>query len=51
MTEAIEHVWPAAVTQTCVARLLRHSFRHAGRQHWAAVARAAEFVHRSGVPR
>lgn len=43
--EAIEHVWPAAVTQACVARLLRHSFRHAGRQHWAAVARALRPVY------
>jgi putative transposase len=40
LPEAIEHVWPQAVTQTCVVHLLRNSFRYAGRQHWDAIAKA-----------
>lgn len=40
LPEAIEAVWPQAVTQTCVVHLLRASFRYAARQHWDALARA-----------
>jgi transposase-like protein len=40
LPDAIEHVWPQAVTQTCVVHLLRNSFRYAGRQHWDAIAKA-----------
>nr|WP_300019169.1 IS256 family transposase [Pseudonocardia sp.] len=40
LPDAIEAVWPRAVTQTCVVHLLRNSFRYAGRQHYDAIAKA-----------
>jgi transposase-like protein len=39
LPDAIEQVWPQAITQTCVIHLLRGSFRYAGRQHWAQIAK------------
>lgn len=45
LPEAIEAVWPAAVTQTCVVHLLRASFRYAARQDWDALARALRPVY------
>ena len=39
LSEAIEQVWPQAVTQTCIVHLLRNSFRYASRRDWAAIAR------------
>jgi putative transposase len=45
LPEAIEAVWPQAVTQTCVVHLLRASFRYAARQHWDAIARALRPVY------
>jgi putative transposase len=43
--EAIEAVWPAAVTQTRVVHLPRASFRYAARQDWDAPARALRPVY------
>ena len=40
LPDAIAQVWPRAVTQTCVVRLLRNSFRYASRRDWEAIARA-----------
>jgi putative transposase len=45
LPEAIEAVWPQAVTQTCVVHLLRASFRYAARQHWDAIAKALRPVY------
>jgi putative transposase len=45
LPEAIEAVWPAAITQTCVVHLLRASFRYAARQDWDALARALRPVY------
>lgn len=45
LPDAIEQVWPQAVTQTCVIHLLRNSFRYAGRQHWDAIAKALRPVY------
>jgi transposase-like protein len=45
LPEAIEAVWPQAVTQTCVVHLLRASFRYAARQDWDALARALRPVY------
>ena len=45
LPEAIEAVWPQAVTQTCVVHLLRASFRYAARQHWDALAKALRPVY------
>ena len=45
LSEAIEAVWPQAITQTCVVRLLRASFRYAARQHWDAIAKALRPVY------
>ncbi|MBR7835197.1 transposase [Actinospica durhamensis] len=45
LQEAIEAVWPAAVTQTCVVHLLRASFRYAARQDWDAMAKALRPVY------
>jgi len=45
LPEAIEVVWPQAITQTCVVRLLRASFRYAARQDWDELARALRRVY------
>ena len=42
---AIEAVWPAAITQTCVIHLLRNSFRYASRKDWAAIAADLKLVY------
>ena len=42
---AIETVWPAAITQTCVIHLLRNSFRYASRRDWAAIARDLKLIY------
>ena len=45
LPDAIAQVWPRAVTQTCVVRLLRNSFRYASRRDWEAIARALRPVY------
>jgi transposase-like protein len=45
LPDAIETVWPQALTQTCILHLLRASFGYAGRQHWDAIARALKPVY------
>jgi putative transposase len=45
LPEAIETVWPQALTQTCIIHLLRASFGYASRQHWDAIARALKPVY------
>jgi transposase-like protein len=45
LPEAINTVWPQAITQTCIVHLLRNSFRYAGRQHWDAIAKALKPVY------
>jgi putative transposase len=45
LPEAIETVWPQALTQTCGIHLLRASFGYAARQHWDAIARALKPVY------
>jgi putative transposase len=45
LPDAIGAVWPRAITQTCIVHLLRNSFRYAGRQHWAAIAKALKPVY------
>jgi putative transposase len=45
LPDAIAHVWPAAVTQTCVVHLLRNSFAYASKRDWAAVAKALRPVY------
>ncbi|TWD75015.1 transposase-like protein [Kribbella amoyensis] len=45
LPDAIGTVWPRAITQTCIVHLLRNSFRYAGRQHWAAIAKALKPVY------
>lgn len=42
---AIETVWPAAITQTCVIHLLRNSFRYASKRDWAAIAKDLKLVY------
>src|SRR5262249_61125069 len=37
MGEAIEATWPAAVHQTCVVHLVRHTLRLTGRKDWQAI--------------
>jgi putative transposase len=39
LPDAIAHVWPQAVTQTCIVHLLRNSFAYASRKDWAAMAK------------
>ncbi|GAA3523147.1 hypothetical protein GCM10022222_01370 [Amycolatopsis ultiminotia] len=45
LPDAITAVWPQTIAQTCVVHLLRNSFRYAGCQHWAAIARALKPVY------
>src|SRR5689334_11531441 len=45
LPDAITTVWPQTITQTCVVHLLRNSFRYAGRQHWASIAKALKPVY------
>ncbi|MEV6071613.1 IS256 family transposase [Nocardia sp. NPDC052001] len=45
LPEAIGQTWPAAVVQTCIVHLLRASFSYAGRQDWAAIAKALKPVY------
>jgi transposase-like protein len=45
LPEAIETVWPAAITQTCVIHLLRNSFRYASKRDWAAIAKDLKLVY------
>nr|WP_275676446.1 transposase [Lentzea sp. CC55] len=45
LPDAITTVSPQTITQTCVVHLLRNSFRYAGRQHWAAIAKTLEPVY------
>ncbi|MEV0682161.1 IS256 family transposase [Actinosynnema sp. NPDC050436] len=45
LPDAVTTVWPRTVVQTCIVHLLRNSFRYAGRQHWAAVAKALKPVY------
>jgi len=45
LPDAVTTVWPRTIVQTCVVHLLRNSFRYAGRQHWAAIAKALKPVY------
>jgi putative transposase len=45
LPEAIETVWPQALTQTCIIHLLRAGFGYAARRHWDAIARALKPVY------
>ena len=40
LPEAIASVWPAALVQTCILHLIRHTFRLAARQDWDRLAKA-----------
>jgi putative transposase len=39
LPQAIEVVWPQAITQTCIVHLLRNSFRYASRKDWSQIAK------------
>jgi len=39
LPQAIETIWPQAITQTCIVHLLRNSFRYASRKDWPAIAK------------
>ncbi|NDU77986.1 IS256 family transposase [Actinomadura sp. DSM 109109] len=45
LPDAVAHVWPQALVQTCIVHLLRNSFRYAARQDWDTVARALKPVY------
>lgn len=45
LPDAVAHVWPQALVQTCIVHLLRGSFRYAGRQDWDALARGLKPVY------
>ncbi|MEU4955723.1 IS256 family transposase, partial [Streptomyces lavendulae] len=45
LPDAIETVWPQAITQTCVVHLLRASFRYAARQDWDKISKALKPVY------
>jgi putative transposase len=45
LPDAVAHVWPQALVQTCIVHLLRGSFRYAARQDWDKIARALKPVY------
>lgn len=45
LPDAIETVWPQAITQTCVVHLMRASFRYAARQDWDKISRALKPIY------
>ncbi|WP_300082330.1 IS256 family transposase [Propioniciclava sp.] len=40
LPDAVGHVWPRTIVQTCVVHLIRASFRYAARQDWDKIAQA-----------
>lgn len=45
LPDAVAHVWPRALVQTCIVHLLRNSFRYAARQDWDKIAKALRPVY------
>ena len=45
LPDAINHVWPRTVVQTCAVHLLRNSFKYASRHDWDAIAKALKPVY------
>lgn len=45
LPDAVAHVWPRALVQTCIVHLLRNSFRYAARQDWDKIAKALKPVY------
>jgi putative transposase len=45
LPDAVGHVWPQALVQTCIIHLIRNSFRYAARQDWDNIARALKPVY------
>ena len=45
LPDAVAHVWPQALVQTCIVHLIRNSFRYAARQDWDKIARALKPVY------
>lgn len=45
LPDAVGHVWPRALVQTCIVHLLRNSFRYAARQDWDKIAKALRPVY------
>ncbi|WP_378238486.1 IS256 family transposase [Actinomadura harenae] len=51
LPDAVAHVWPRAVVQTCIVHLLRNSFRYASRQDWDKIARGLKPVYTAPTER
>ena len=45
LPDAVAHVWPQALVQTCIVHLLSNSFRYAARQDWDKIAKALRPVY------
>jgi transposase-like protein len=45
LPDAVAHVWPQALVQTCIVHLIRNSFRYAARQDWDKIARALKPIY------
>jgi putative transposase len=45
LPDAVAHVWPQALVQTCIVHLIRNSFRYAARQDWDKIAKALQPVY------
>src|SRR3954463_4971838 len=45
LPDAVAHVWPQALVQTCIVPLIRNSFRYAARQDWDKIAKALKPVY------
>lgn len=45
LPDAIDTLWPQAITQTCAAHLMRASFHYAARQDWDKISKALKPVY------
>jgi putative transposase len=45
LVESVNDIWPLAIVQTCVLRLVRNTFRYASKAHWYELARDLRTVY------
>ena len=49
LSDALSGVWPAAITETCIAHLLRLSFQQASRRDWGRMAKDLKPIYNAGA--
>jgi putative transposase len=47
LPESVNTVWADTIVQTCIAHLMRNSFKYSARQDWDAIARALKLVYQA----